>query len=250
VAICSHLSKLVKASTVSLPTGALLTQFHNPALGPYVKNFNLIYLDIALSREKNLDLYGPQLVRGISQISPSGLKGYFPIMMRALALWKFDYDTPGLRKRLGLDDPDVTALARLFEPLLLYDGTATSVPTPPAYISKEGFPNLHVLNSAKLAAVKLARGALGKDGILTLFIGTKDGNTDVANFCVDAIKRGGVDLEDPAYIQALYDLYLSGPRLNIQVSIVESLSKSVLAANTTPQMLHVIETGFQGTFAS
>ena len=170
--------------------------------------------------------------------------------MRALALWKFDYETPGLRERLGLDDADVKALARLFEPLLLYDGTVASVPTPPAYISKEGFPNLNALNSAKLAAVKLTRGALGKDGTLTLFIGTKDGNTDIADFCVDAIKRGGVDLEDPSYIRSLYELYLSGARLNLQVSIVESLSKSVLAANTMPQMLQVIESGFQGSLIS
>ena len=224
-----------------------MTQFHNPALGPYVKNFNLIYLDIALSREQNLDLYGPQIVRGISRISPSGLKGYFPIMMRALARWKFDYDTPGLRDRLGLEDADVKALAGLFERLLLYDGTIASAPAPPAYISKDGFPNLTALNSAKLAAVRLTRGALGKDGVLTLFIGTKDGNTEIADFCVDAIKRGGVDLEDPGYIRALYDLHFAGPRLVIQISIVESLSKSVLAANSMPQMLQVIMKGFQGT---
>lgn len=168
-------------------------------------------------------------------------------MMRALARWKFDYDTPGLRDRLGLEDADVKALAGLFERLLLYDGTIASAPAPPAYISKDGFPNLTALNCAKLAAVRLTRGALGNDGVLTLFIGTKDGNTEIADFCVDAIKRGGVDLEDPGYIRALYDLYFAGPRLVIQISIVESLSKSVLAANSMPQMLQVIMKGFQGT---
>jgi hypothetical protein len=231
---------------VPLPTGALLTQFHNPALGPYVKNFNLIYLDIALTRESDLDTYAPQLLRGISRISQSGLKGYFPIMMRALARWKFDYENPGLRERLGLDDADVEALAGLFERLLLYDGTSTSIPTPPAYIGKDGFPNLHALNSAKLAAVKLTRGALGKEGNLALFIGVRDGNADVSSFSSDAIKRSGINVEDENYIRGLYDLYLAGPRLNIQIAVVEALSKSVKAANMMPQMLKVIETGFQG----
>ena len=168
-------------------------------------------------------------------------------MMKALARWKFDYEIPGMGERLGLEDADIKALAGLFERLLLYDGTIGSVPPPPPYISKDGFPNLSALNAAKLAAVKLTRGSLGKEGALTLFIGTKDGNTEIADFCIDAIKRGGVDLEDPAYIRGLYDLYFSGPRLSIQIAVVESLSKSVLAANTMPQMLQLIAKGFQST---
>jgi hypothetical protein len=246
VTICSHLSKRVKASPVPLPTDALLTQFHNPALGPYVKNFNLIYLDIALTREQNVEKYGPQLLQGISRISQSGLKGYFPIMMRALARSKFDYDTPGLRDRLGLEDQDIQTLAGLFEKLLLYDGTASSTPTPPAYISKDGFPNLNALNTAKMAAVKLTREAFGKEGALTLFIGAKDGNSEVADFCTDALKRGEVNLEDTKYIQKLYELYFSEPRLNIQIAIIDTFSKSVAAANIMPQMLQLVEKGFQG----
>jgi len=237
----------VKASNVSLPTGALLAQFHNPALGPYVKNFNLIYLDVALSREQNLDIYSPQILQGVSKLPPSAVKGYFPIMMRALARWKFDYETPGLRERLKLGDADVKALAKLFENLLLYDGTLASTPPPPPYVSKEGFPNLNVLNTAKLAAAKLTRGALGKDGNLALFIGARDGNSEVAEFCADAIKRGGVDLEEEQYIRGLYDLYATGPRINIKIAIVETLGKSVLAANTMPNMLRLVEEGFQGT---
>ena len=166
--------------------------------------------------------------------------------MRTLARWKFDYETPGLVERLGLQEQDVKSLAVLFEKLMLYDGATNSMTTPPIYVTKEGFPNLHALNAAKLAAVKLTRGALGKDGALTLFIGTKDGNTEISDFCIDAIKRGGIDLEDQNYIQKLYDLYLSIPRLNIQISIVENLSKSVVAANKMPQMLQLIEKGFQG----
>jgi hypothetical protein len=232
---------------VSLPTGTLLTQFHNPALGPYVKNFNLIYLDIALSREQNLDTYGPQLLRGISNISQTGLKGYFPIMMRGLARWKFDYETPGLRERIGVEEKDIKVLAGLFERLLLYDGTTNSLPTPPLYVSKEGFPNVHALNSAKVAAAKLIRGAFGKAGALALFIGAKDGNTEIADFCVDATKRSATDIEAEGYIHGLYELYFSGPRLNIQVSVVETLSRSVRGANLMPQMLQLIEKGFQGT---
>lgn len=169
-------------------------------------------------------------------------------MLRALARWKFDYETPGLRERIGLEEADVKCLAGLFERLLLYDGTANSQPPPPAYISKEGFPNLNALNAAKLAATKVTRGALGKDGALTLFIGARDGNAEIADFCVDAIKRAGVDLEDPGYIKGLYDLYFSGTRPNIQVAIVETLAKSVVAANMMPVMLQLIEKGFQGTF--
>ena len=166
--------------------------------------------------------------------------------MRTLARWKFDYETPGLAQRLGLQEQDIKSLAGMFEKLMLYDGTTNSMPTPPTYVAKEGFPNLPALNAAKLAAVKLTRGALGKDGALTLFIGTKDGNAEIAGFCIDAIKRGGIDLEDQNYIHKLYDLYFSVPRLNIQISIVENLSKSVLAANKMPQMLQLIEKGFQG----
>ena len=166
--------------------------------------------------------------------------------MKTLSRWKFDYETPGLVESLGLQVQDIKSLAGMFEKLMLYDGTTNSIPTPPMYITKDGFPNLYALNAAKLAAVKLTRGALGKDGALTLFIGTKDGNTEITNFCIDAIKRGGIDLEDQNYIHKLYDLYFSIPRLNIQISILENLSKSVLAANKMPQMLQLIDKGFQG----
>jgi hypothetical protein len=171
-------------------------------------------------------------------------------MMRALARWKFDFETPGLRERIGLEDADVKTLAGLFERLLLYDGTANSQPTPPVYISKEGFPNLNALNAAKFAAAKITRGAFGKDGALTLFIGARDGNAEIADFCIDAIKRGGVDLEDIGYVPGLYDLYFSAPRLNIQIAIVEALAKSVIAANMMPFMLQLIEKGFQGICSS
>lgn len=236
----------MKSSTVSLPTGDLLAQFLNPSLGPYVKNFNLIYLDIALSRESNLDQYGPQLLRGISTLSPSALKGYFPIVMRTVARWKFDYETPGLDERIGLGEADIKALSGMFEKLLLYDGTPNSVPGPPPYISKDGFPNFQALTEAKLAAVKLTRGAFAKEGALTLFIGSKDGNDAVASFCIDAINRGGADLEDDTFIAKLYELYFAGPRLSIQISIVEALSKSKLAANKMSETLRVVEKCLQG----
>lgn len=169
--------------------------------------------------------------------------------MRTLARWKFDYETPGLRERIGLEEADIRTLAGLFEHLLLYDGTTTSAPAPPPYVSKDGFPNLHALNAAKIAAVKLTRGAFGKDGALTLFIGTKDGNTEVSNLAIDAIKRNGVDMEDERYIRGLYDLYFSGPRLNIQIAVIEALSKSVLGANMMPQMLDLIKKGFEGSIS-
>jgi hypothetical protein len=92
----------------------------------------------------------------------------------------------------------------------------------------------------------LTRGALGKEGNLALFIGARDGNTEVADFCVDAVKRNGVNVEDVGYIHGLYDLYFSGPKVNIQVAVVETLSKSVVAANTMPQMLQLVESGFKG----
>ena len=166
--------------------------------------------------------------------------------MRALARWKFDFENPALESKLSLQQDDIKVLAVMFENLLLYDGTMNSVPSPPGYITKEGFPNLSVLNSAKLGAVKLTRGVFGHRGDLTLFIGSKDGNTEIADFCIDAIKRGGINLEDTEFVQKLYGLYFLGPRLNIQISIVEALTKSSVAANMMPQMLQLVEKGFQG----
>lgn len=223
-----------------------MSQFQNPALGPYVKNFNLIFLDIALTREPDLDTYGPQMLHGISKISQSGLKGYFPILMRALARWHFDYSSANFEQKLGLDEEDVRTLARLFENLVYYDGTSSSSPPPPAYISKEGFPHLQALSASKLAAAKLTRAALGKEGVLTLLIGSKDGDYGVADFCRDAIKRIGVDYEDENFVRRLYDFYFLKPRVNVEVTILESLSKSVLAANTMPQMLKLVENVFSG----
>jgi hypothetical protein len=204
-----------------------------------------VFLNLALSRELNVDAYGPQLLRGISLVPKASLKGYFPIVMRSLGRWKFDYETPGLRERIGLEDKDISALSQMFEQLLLYDGTAGSTPPPPDYISKNEFPDLLALNSAKMAAIKFARGALGKAGSLTLFVGTKDGSSQVADFCTDAIKRSGIDLEDPTYIKALYELYFGGPRLNIRIGILESLSKSIVGANLMPQMRKVLDEELQ-----
>jgi Proteasome stabiliser len=190
-------------------------------------------------------VYGPQLLRGISSISTSGLKTFFPIMMKTLARWNFDYSSPGLRETLGLQDQDVATLAELFQNLLLFDGTSTSMPAPPSYISKEGFLNLSVLNAAKLAAVKLSRGALDKGGHIPLFIGARDGNSQVSAFCSDALKRVAINLEDESYIGGLYDLYFRGPKLTVQLGILESFSKSVLAANF-PAIPKLIDQGFQG----
>jgi hypothetical protein len=171
-------------------------------------------------------------------------------MMRALERWKFDYETPGLAERISLDKKDAKCLAGMFEKLLLYDGTVNSKPLPPPYISKEGFPNLNALNAAKLAAAKLTRGALGEDGSLALFIGARDANAEVADFCNDAIKRLGINLEDASLIRGLYALYFSDPRLNVQISILETLGRSVLAANMMPEMLQLLQKGFEGMYLS
>lgn len=205
---------------------------------------------MALSREKDIIPFVPQLLCGISKIPQSGMRGYFPIMMRALARWKLDYETPGLANRIGLDKTDIKCLAGMFENLLLYDGTIASMPLPPAYISKNGFPNLNALNAAKLAAAKITRGALGEDGALALFIGARDGNAEVADFCNDAIKRLGINLEDANLVRGLYSLYFSDPRLNIQIGVLETLGRSRLAANTMPEMLELLRKGFEGTFPS
>ncbi len=169
-------------------------------------------------------------------------------MMRALVRWNFDLQTPGLSEQLGLSKEDSKCLASMFENLLLYDGTMGSQPPPPTYISKDGFPNLNALNAAKLAAAKLTRAALGEDGALTLFIGARDANTEVADFCNDAIKRLGINYEDPTVVRGLYSLYFSEPRLNIQIGIIEALGRSVLAANTMPEMLQLLQRGFESIY--
>jgi hypothetical protein len=61
----------------------------------------------------------------------------------------------------------------------------------------------------KLAAVKLSRGAIDKHGQITLFIGVRDGSSQVADFCSDALKRVAIDYEDESYIRGLYDLCFS-----------------------------------------
>jgi hypothetical protein len=200
---------------------------------------------VALSREKDISQYGPQMLRGISTISQSGMRGYFPVMMRALARWNFDFRTPSLNEQLNLSKEDSKCLAGMFENLLLYDGTNGSQPPPPAYISKDGFPNLNALNAAKLAAAKLSRAALGEDGVITLFIGARDANAEVADFCNDALKRVGMNYEDPTLVRGLYSLYFSEPRLNIQIGVLEALGRSVLAANTMPEMFQVLQRGFE-----
>lgn len=68
--ILAHINKRVKpAPQIKLPFDALLAQFTDPVIGVFVKNFTILYLEMAYARLAPVDAaaYVPALVRDISQ---------------------------------------------------------------------------------------------------------------------------------------------------------------------------------------
>jgi proteasome component ECM29 len=67
--ILSHINKRVKTNaTIQLPFESLLEQFTNPQISVFVKNFTLIYLEMAATRlsPEQTAAYLPQFLSGIS----------------------------------------------------------------------------------------------------------------------------------------------------------------------------------------
>lgn len=68
--ILAHINKRVKPNTqIKLPFEALLNQYNDPNVGAFVKNFTIIYLDMAYSRlaAEEAAKFVPNLLPGISK---------------------------------------------------------------------------------------------------------------------------------------------------------------------------------------
>ncbi|KAI9480308.1 MAG: proteasome stabiliser-domain-containing protein [Benjaminiella poitrasii] len=243
--ILSHINKRVKANNnIHLPFQALLNQFTDPSVSTFVKNFTLIYLEMATSRmspEETAE-YLPAFLTGIS-LRPSQQRiSLLHIVLPVLNRWKMEHEVQ-LTARQNIfhfdqQPDDVTVILSFFLDVMLYQPlTAREIisdqqdengqqqgstankylglsPAAVEVVTNKGKINWTTskLKDIKLGIMKLILTPIFTDSerLPLLIAGVCDANHQVTSICEDGMRRwtGNVDYEDKSTIQSLYQLYL------------------------------------------
>ncbi|GAN03092.1 proteasome-associated protein ECM29 homolog [Mucor ambiguus] len=236
--ILSHINKRVKTNDkIKLPFDALLSQFTDPSVSTFVKNFTLMYLEMAASRlsAEETAHHVPEFLRGISNRPVQQRIPLLHIVLPVLIKWKMDHGEQ-LTARTALfhfdENPnDISVILSFFLDVMLYQPlTAREIAEQEEESTAPKYPGLsplaveEVTNKGKMqwTTSKLKDAKLGiMNLILTpiftdserlplLVAGVCDPNHQVVSACEDGMRRwtGNVDYEDEATIKSLYKLYL------------------------------------------
>ncbi|CEP12173.1 hypothetical protein [Parasitella parasitica] len=236
--ILSHINKRVKSNdTIKLPFDALLSQFTDGSVSVFVKNFTLIYLEMAASRlsAEETAQHMPEFLRGISNRPVQQRIPLLHIILPVLIKWKMDHGEQ-LTARNALfhfdENPnDIPVILSFFLDVMLYQPlTAREIAeqqeenTTPKYPGLSPLAVEEVTNKGKVewTTSKLKDAKLGiMNLILTpiftdserlplLVAGVCDPNHQVVSACEDGMRRwtGNVDYEDATTVKSLYKLYL------------------------------------------
>ncbi|CAO3691804.1 unnamed protein product [Rhizopus stolonifer] len=272
--------------SIKLPFNSLLAQFTDSQVTTFVKNFTLIYLDISASRQSSEEIAEPlpELLKGISLRPVQQRIQLLHIILPVLAKWKMDHGeqlTARDKKFCFNENPnDVSVILGFFLDVMLYQPlTARDIEDEDQSnkypgLSKQAVEDVTNKDKVSWTMTKLRDAKLGiMNFVLTpiftdserlplLIAGVCDSNHQVTSACEDGMRRwtGTVDYEDKKTIQTLYKLYL-GTKLSansdgknvrsqaspaIKVRILQSLGKSVAAANMPSQMVQTVFDGIYG----
>jgi len=273
ISVCQHISARVKAPSIQLPVAALLKQFKEQK-SQLVRHFDLIYAQQGIDRlgsDARVEILVP-LLQGIAEIGTSATQGaiVFNLVLRLLPLFKLppmgsDEDRK-LKQRLGLSDEDARFLSSWLGKLLLLSPAPGEAPTCPGLSPDEytflnkGAPVTETWNPSftgglnltetKVVALRfLGSGAFSdSQRFLPSLIASADANSRLADLGDETLKRFAIDLEDPAVVEQLYELYYgagSAPpvRAPLQVKILTFLGKSIKATENIQRIFKLIEDG-------
>ncbi|KAI9262019.1 proteasome stabiliser-domain-containing protein [Sporodiniella umbellata] len=282
--ILSHINKRVKPNeNIKLPFDALLTQFTDHRITAFVKNFTLIYLEMSAGRQSPGEIANrlPELVQGISLRPVKQRIQLLHIILPVLEKWNMDHteQLSAREEKFGFTKNPNDALTilgffldvMLYQPLTARDMNENSESIKHLGLSKQAVEDVTNNGKAEWTIKKLKEAKLGilkfvltpiftdSERLPLLTAGACDSNHQVVSACEDGLRRwtGSVDYEDKKTIQTLYRMYLgsksshekdvrSAASASIRIRILQSLSKSVIAANMPGYMVQTIFEGIYG----
>ena len=289
MAILSHLNKRIRGdAAVQLPMAALSKQFCSPAIDGFVSNFALVYLEMGLGRVPAADRARlvPPLLVGVAKRGAVQQETLFQLLLTALPELPLPQYTADLGTTLPflVDAADRALVLEWMLDLLQYlpplaEAASAAPPGLSVAAAKRVCGKLdpaevrgELLTAKKLAATRLLGAAAGraevpKGGPLftaleTLphwLVASCDGDAAVQSAADAALRKlsGGVDLENPALIDALCTLVVGSPpaaagadaassthvrraaAVAVRAKALGYLSRSTVAASRFPGSLQV-----------
>ncbi|KAI7869867.1 proteasome stabiliser-domain-containing protein [Spinellus fusiger] len=240
--ILSHINKRVKASqSIQLPFEALLNQLIDDKIPVAVKNFTVIYLEMAVSRVSSEEAVQriPQFLMGISRRPVTQQRTLLHMVLPLLNQWKLGdgNHTTARNDMFKFDDnpKDVSVIVGFFLDVLLYqfssarsqtvtDSSSSELKSEPVYPGLSPMAVENVTNKGKIvwSALKMTEARLGifrflltpiftdSERLRLLLVGVCDTNHQVVSVCEDGLRRwaSNVDMENTVFVQSLYSLYL------------------------------------------
>ncbi|KAK9476373.1 proteasome stabiliser-domain-containing protein [Lipomyces japonicus] len=281
VSICSHINTRIKNVPISLPVESLLVQFKTPKVegeSTLVRNFCLLYIQLGIDRltkQQQIKLL-PEVINGISKYNRSFQKSLFAIILKLLPLWqgplRGSEEEDRLRDQFGFDQnsEDAKFLSDHFTSTLLlnlvaFEEAENGRPRTCAGLTPEEFEFLtsnskdtftaSQLFQIKVAILKFSSAVLkGYEKYWPALIGSQDGISDINNLGEDILRSFTVNYENENVVLQLYKFYLGDAiappvKHQLRTKILQLLSKSAIAANTSPQILQAIQQGLKSGFA-
>ncbi|KAJ3369749.1 proteasome component M29 [Allomyces arbusculus] len=214
LALLAHINARVRSEpTVHLPTQALVALVGGVATVPIVRNFGLVYLEMALERTpaaERTEWLVPLLAAFAVLGSAGVVMGRAPPRQHALLA---SLATTCLEP---LQAPPVTSAA-----LAIKENVSTGVPTAvwPVALQCWAYTLRHMPPTVSLAAWTSTKRAIlnftthyvpptaSWHRAYVLFLGTCDANSTLSDLADTSLRRTPLDLETPPLISALYALY-------------------------------------------
>ncbi|KAJ3353956.1 hypothetical protein GGF32_002721 [Allomyces javanicus] len=215
LALLAHINARVRSEpTVHLPTQALVALVGAAATAPIVRNFGLVYLEMALERTPSTERteWLVPLLAAFAVLGSAGvMMGRAPPRQHALLA---SLATTCLEP---LQAPPVTSDA-----LAIKEKVSTGVPTAvwPVALQCWAYTLRHMPATASLAAWTATKRAIlnftshyvpptaSWHRAYVLFLGTCDANSALSDLADTSLRRTPLDLETPPLVSALYALYL------------------------------------------
>lgn len=276
VAICHHVNTRIRPiKNIQLPIVALLKQFKETKAS-LVKDFDLIYIRQALERLDDTQRVAllPDLMGGsASHDSHRQDSQMFNLVLRLLPSFRLpprgSAEESKLREKLTFSDEDAAFYSKWFTKLLLlvpfgtrsqeltsYPGlTPTELKflnkdLPPAETWNPNTPGGLNLVETKISVARFLSSAafLDNERFLSAVVMSADPDNRVSQVGEDIFKHSHFNLEDTAFIEQLYQLYLGDGRPDgappvrpaLQTKILARLSNSIYAANQTAYIEQII----------
>eukprot|EP01117_Protostelium_nocturnum_P011614 TRINITY_DN4217_c0_g1_i1.p1 TRINITY_DN4217_c0_g1~~TRINITY_DN4217_c0_g1_i1.p1 ORF type:complete len:1816 (+),score=559.90 TRINITY_DN4217_c0_g1_i1:158-5605(+) len=270
IEVLGHINKLVKPQpSIKLPVRELLNLFLDGNANGLVSNFVMVYLEMGFSRldlKERVDV-APLLLKNLSKRTQNQRETLIPLFLSAIE----HISIPDKVEEMKLDPKfefasnpeDTEILLKHFADTLLAQVTSNSdditygLSKKAARTIASKTPSKEYLLSRKIGIINF----LSKSNLFTenemgflFIIGSCDPHHTVVQKCEDALKRIKIDYEDKKLVSKIYSLFQGSVDAKdvppeeqrqpahpiLKGKLVNSLARSVEAANSFPSTIQVI----------